>query len=336
MSNHTTVDFGETTRPRLRCAGFAFALLASLAGANSVFAQMSAITEQSDSTRGAECRSWAAALSGVSADAAPDSIETALVRCELSGPAVFAAQWNTVSSSGRGLSNLVTAGRYLRDERLFVAVKNAATDGGRASEVRIAALNVLAAYAKPSLARIPLYETTDGNGLLYGSGVDTISSDQPISGNVADRVHNGFELVAYEGATNRIPRTPGRVAMRRPGRGRHEDVPLPTYPSSYARDLMMAFDADNAVASFPIASPNITLSYICGNKFSVKNYTPFDLAFSYDVSNSGNMYEVRVSGTMPGTDVAERVFSAPTAGSVRLFYLDAVIATASHGGTTCP
>jgi hypothetical protein len=336
MSNPTTFGLGKKTHSHLRCAGFTIALLASLAGASPVFAQMSAITEQSDSTRGAECRSWAAALSGVSADASPDSIETALVRCELSGPAVFAAQWDAVSNAGRGLSNLVTAGRYLRDERLFVAVKNAATDGARASEVRIAALNVLAAYAKPSLARIPLYETTDGNGLLYGSGVDTISSDQPISGNVADRVHNGFELVAYEGASNRIPTTPGRVSMRRPGRGRREEVPLPTYPSSYAMDLMKAFDADNAVASFPIAAPNITLSYVCGNKFSVKNYTPFDLAFGYDVSSSGNMHEVRVSGTVSGLDVVERVFTAPSAGSVRLFYLDGVIATASHGGTTCP
>jgi hypothetical protein len=67
------------------------------------------------------------------------------------------------------------------------------------------------------------------------------------------------------------------------------------------------FDAAEAIASFSIAARHITLSYVCGDKFLLRNDTPFDLAFLYDVAASGRMYEVRIRGTMPGNDARRNV-----------------------------
>jgi hypothetical protein len=301
------------------------------------FAQVTVtVTEQSDSTRATQCAGIATALTGVSADAASDSLEATLGRCEISGPAVFAAQWATVLAPGRGLADLVTASRYLRDERIFQAVQTVALDGTRANAVRIAAVNVLAAYWRPGLARIALRATTDGNSLVYTSEIDTISTAQPITGTIADRVYNTITEVAYGSMTNRRPSQPGRLSSRRPSAPRRDEVPVPENASAYASALL---DQLNEVAEnerFPIAPPHVTLSYVCGNKFSVKNFTTFDVALSYDVSSSGDLFEVRLPRSSGVGDYMERILTAPSAGIMRLFYLGDVIASAGNGATTCP
>ncbi|HEY4307511.1 MAG TPA: hypothetical protein VGM82_23760 [Gemmatimonadaceae bacterium] len=222
----------------------------------------------------------------------------------------------------------MTAGRHLRDERLFVAVLNTALDTVRPDTVRIAALNVLAAYMKPSLSRVALDESATGPSLSYLSEIDTISSDRPIQGDVAKRVRDGFVRVAY-GVSGQP--SGARRSMWQP----LTELSVPTKAGLYARDLLEALDEEAAIAAFPIAAPHVTVSYVCGNKFLLRNDTPFELALTYDVAGSGDMHEVRIPGATPGGKAVERTFTAPSAGSVRLFNIDEVIGTAPHRGTTC-
>jgi hypothetical protein len=287
--------------------------------------------EASDTALQTLCQSTAAAIEGKQPENVSDRHHEIISVCEVSGPPVIADEWSRIASAGSALASLIDASRYIRDERIVQAVSAAALDESRSADVRIAAMNVLANYAVPRSGRWALREGPTPALTLPANVEDTASGAQPPVGTMTSRVDAVLQQVASGGAValNRRP--------SRPTRDINTTFPsMPTDPHAYAADLRRALQSYEITAQFPIVPPNVTLHYVCGNRFRVRNKTPFPVVLQYDVNKDGNMHDaVRLPAASGGGDFTEDRFTAVSAGRVRIFYGGQPIDGADNAGTTC-
>jgi hypothetical protein len=212
--------------------------------------------------------------------------------------------WRTaLDGDSQRLLALRRASRAIRDQRILIAVADVAADGSRPEPVAFAAIDVLLGYVRPTAAVTPVSGSRD---VLIGSSasIDTTSGSAPVVGNVEETVRLAL-WHALEAA-------PGEAVRERAARA-------------------LALIQAHAVARESAWPPGaLTLTYLCGNTFRVRNTHSQGVRLSYDVYNvPGSIAEIGV----PATD--ETVFTAPKAGTVRLLHLGRVVATKANGGRAC-
>lgn len=283
------------------------------------------------------CPKAAAALLGKPPERATEHQRELLEVCEISAPPIVAQNWKAITAPGPALASLIDAARYIRDERIFGALAFVAKDESRDPRIRIVAMNVLASYAVFGTARWPLSGSADGISLSLNTGTDTLTGSQPVTGVPADRVDGILQEVVF-GSGGGVTRPPPSAPVSRSA-APSEPTPatVSTDPQVYAKQLRDELHAYVLIRKFPIRPPNVTLRYVCGNTFRVRNMTPFALALPYDMDKDKVIVgEVRVGASSGSGDFVDATFTTATTGTVRIFYIGAVLASRANGGTTCP
>lgn len=78
-----------------------------------------------------------------------------------------------------------------------------------------------------------------------------------------------------------------------------------------------------------VPSSAIDLAHVCGNRFRVRNTSPYWLKVSWDVSGSGAKRDLDVPPK------GEKVFTAERQGNTRLYYQGKVVQTKANAGSPC-
>jgi hypothetical protein len=79
-----------------------------------------------------------------------------------------------------------------------------------------------------------------------------------------------------------------------------------------------------------VTDSELNLTYICGNRFRVRNTSQEAVSVKYDVYQTSDTGELFVNA---GQDV---LFTTELRGTTRLFYFDRLVRTKANGNTVCP
>jgi hypothetical protein len=130
--------------------------------------QVFAITEATGQQINEDTPAWRARCSAaVSAleqrQSRPEVIESlrTLINCERSAGEAHSRVWSTPALTTDELKALAYASRSVRDRRIMDAVMSKASDAAASSDVRLAALTVLASYIDPSIVELREASTWD-------------------------------------------------------------------------------------------------------------------------------------------------------------------------------
>ncbi|MCE2942673.1 MAG: hypothetical protein LW922_13315, partial [Gemmatimonadetes bacterium] len=97
----------------------------------------------------------------------------------------------------------------------------------------------------------------------------------------------------------------------------------------------LAIKADGASNVALAATGQVTLTYMCGNRFRVRNVNGFALQLRWDVYKTADQGAVAVPGRPAGSAFSEVFFSTATPGTVRLFQGASLVQTKANGGKSC-
>jgi hypothetical protein len=103
------------------------------------------------------------------------------------------------------------------------------------------------------------------------------------------------------------------------------------------RDAPSASDAAGPLPPALAAAPDqrLRLTYMCANRYRVRNYNPEPFAPSFDVYNTPDRGWAYVPARPTGADYAEAFFVTERRGTVRLFVDGVLQDTKANGGTNC-
>lgn len=91
------------------------------------------------------------------------------------------------------------------------------------------------------------------------------------------------------------------------------------------------------VARRNTTTSGIVLTYICGNRFRVRNPNPYVVPMRYDVYGTSEASSIELPPRQPGTSFSETFFSTTHQGTVRLYFGEILVQTKANGGkATCP
>jgi hypothetical protein len=79
---------------------------------------------------------------------------------------------------------------------------------------------------------------------------------------------------------------------------------------------------------------NLTVDYLCGNRFRIRNQHPLPIALQWQVASLPRKTVLVPPGTAQGP--GERLFDVGLTGSLLIFLDGDLIFTQPNGGTTCP
>lgn len=260
------------------------------------------------------CPATAATVAQTTRPTTEDTSETAtraLFYCSVSGPAQIARLWVQPGLSSKELLNLRAYTSGFLDQRIVDTLSAISRRVSVATEVRQSALAVLASYINPTLPVSPgtLREmgrdlrdasVTDGGVVVSGSVPTTLSSRRAIVQLFAELASQTSDIGVREVA---------RAAFRG--------------SNQYAPELVT------------IPSGMVTLTYMCGNRFRVRNTSPLDLLLRYDVYGTTETREFTVLGASSARPVTEVFFPSRRRGTVRIFYRSQLLQTKANGGTVC-
>jgi hypothetical protein len=294
---------------------FSSAILTFGATAEIGFAQ--SVSERSDSLTAVRCSEN---IPGIrSRDVATWSTEdrSQAYGCELSGVDLIVRLWRWPSHTEAQWYALKFATRRINDGLLADSVRAIALDEAAPVETRKAALEVLLGFVVPKLAVSAL------------SGSTAPSSDNPP---IFQRIGD-FPAVA---GANAVPGNIGVTvrsllaslsASGQPGELRDYAIALTTALAGY-----------DYAKSRPSASSGagITLTYVCGNRFRIRNTNSYYIPLTFDVYGvAGSGYEVAAAARAPSAAYRDVFFDAMQPGTVRLFAAGKLIQTKANGGKLC-
>ena len=261
----------------------------------------------------ATCVHAAAQVAKVARPTIVDSSATArgLFRCRVSGPAQIARLWLQPNLSAAELLNLRAYTSGVLDQRIADALSAIAHRSSAASETRQSALAVLAGYINPAMSSSP----------------DVLR----VMGRDLDDAYVTDGGVAFFGS---VPTTP---------RSRRAIVRLFAELSFQAGDrgvqevARAAFRGANAAAPELIEIPGgaITIQYVCGNRFRVRNTTPLDLRLRYEVAGTADSREWSAAGAAESQPHTEVIIHTLRRGAVSLYFRDQQLHTAANDGKIC-
>ncbi len=239
-------------------------------------------------------------------------------QCDQSGPPWVAMLWAAYPGIAMSLPDLRLGSRSLGDARLMTTLIGVAQDAGRPSELRRVALDVLVGYAIPSVSATPITvpDSASLSRLLMGDAPDLYSGPMPLPPNLEPTVHTLVSSLSSSDID---------AAVR-----------------DYSLRLLAALDEERWFNGRPVVDKTkITLSYACGNRFSIRNGNPMALVMSFDVigptaADSGQAAaEVQVGERRPPAAFAESFFDSRMKGTVRLSLNNTVIRVKPNGNTKC-
>jgi hypothetical protein len=81
---------------------------------------------------------------------------------------------------------------------------------------------------------------------------------------------------------------------------------------------------------------SIRLTYICANRFRVRNYNDVEVAARWDVYRTSDSGRVTLPPRAGGSAYAEVFFETAVRGTTRLFVGSTLVQTKANGGAVCP
>lgn len=86
----------------------------------------------------------------------------------------------------------------------------------------------------------------------------------------------------------------------------------------------------------PVNTALITLGYVCGNKFKVRNRNPVAVPLTWDLINHPQTGSLTVPAMAPGGEPGSAFITTIEKRTLRLYYNGQRIATVANGNKTCP
>jgi hypothetical protein len=269
-------------------------------------------TERSDTLVQARC---AAIRSILDAGTSPKDVARAqlgLGPCEMTGGPYIAREWSNAATGVGDLANLKMTSRFVRDDRIMEAMVAVAGSPTFPTKIRIAALDVLVGYAKPWVALDPLSPDTLQRWFASTYHLGGREGSRALPASVAAAVAQLLETLAARDADPIVRARAKRL--------------------SYGFALIDAVDAARA-SLHPEA---ISLTYLCGNTFWIRNANDAVVRVVYQVEGSDvETPEMWLAKRPDGKPYSERVFHARATGTVLLFYEGKPIQSVPNGGVTC-
>jgi hypothetical protein len=115
------------------------------------------------------------------------------------------------------------------------------------------------------------------------------------------------------------------------------DLSLQTSPPSVqhaARGALRA-SAKDLPQLTPVPAGTITLTYMCGNRFRIRNRSSVEGDFTYDVYGTPERGTVWVRASRSTSVASEILFQTRNKGTVRVFWQNQLLQTKANGGSTC-
>jgi hypothetical protein len=103
----------------------------------------------------------------------------------------------------------------------------------------------------------------------------------------------------------------------------------------HAARAALRLSAGNYPTLTPVPNGTVTLTYICGNRFRVRNRSSVWGSFRYDVYGTNERRDVSVPVSVSPTVASEVFFTTANTGTVRLFWKGQLLQTKANGGTVC-
>lgn len=141
--------------------------------------------------------------------------------CPVQGPPWVAAAWRGVAADTAAVGALIHASAWMRDRRVYDALRETALDRARPDVVRVGALLALARYVTPH--RIIWFNDVRPRGdrvrvAIGGSQVDgggPIFGSEPLEGPVTEPILALFRQIAADRESERLPVWYAAAAMLR-------------------------------------------------------------------------------------------------------------------------
>lgn len=257
------------------------------------------------------CASWNTAILAGSPDSLVVAAKNHLSMCEITGPPTIARMWSTVANSSLELNRLFALSTSVRDKRILDSLVVAARRTGLAEPIRMAALATLAAYFDPRS--------------------HFASIDGPRTGVVGNRLP---VLLHYDTTPGAVPLPAStRPTVAAVFRDLANGDPEPTVQAAALFLRQAAYYI--APSATPIDANSIRLTYLCGNRFRLRNYNNIELEVRYDVYSTSEARSLfpKARSTPPG--YSELVFTTKNRGTVRVFYNQQLVQTKANGNKAC-
>lgn len=236
-----------------------------------------------------------------------------LFDCPVSGPPVLAGMWRRTDLSASEYSRLLYHAYLLPDRRISDTLVTVVRRASNTSAHRQFALGAVIRMLEQS-------EPFDLNDLRSngrtGGHASTITEGSPRPGAVPineaarRRIFQLFADMAAQGTDSALT----EIA--------YAGVSLGMSPRFPGAAILPA----NAVV----------LTYMCGNRFRVRNRTPRTLVLEWDVYGTAAKGWGIYPPAAPGASPPERFFTTPVRGTVRLSRGSQLLQTKANGGTKCP
>jgi hypothetical protein len=203
------------------------------------------------------------------------------------------------------------------DTALLRVALDLASDVGAGLAARVMSLRLLLAYVGSNA----LLGYGDVSGVLEG---DFCIPGPPVEGSLYSR-------------SNLSADTPQQVRQRAVALER--DPAQPAHVRSAANCVMNAWRTARGLPTQLLLSnpqPALTLEYICGKRFRIKNTLAYQVVTQYEVAGVTERKLLYLTSKKPGQTYGETQLDLDTSGELRLLLDGDVILTAANGGTTCP
>jgi hypothetical protein len=263
----------------------------------------------------ADCPAAVAAVAGL---ARPDVLSDSsasfrrLFACPQSGPPQIARLWSLSLLSQPETEVLRYRSRYLLDTRVLSTLISVARNGSRESHARQSAAAATLTYVDrdaatdlPALRRAARQNATviasSGAGdILVGSSAPSAASSADVARLMSDLASQVSDLALQEIGIAGLQ----VVSARAP-----DAVTLPTTA--------------------------VTLTYICGNKFRLRNKAFLNLTLRYDVYGTPESETLPIEMPESGSTQRDIFFTTRVKGTVRVFYRAKLLQTKANGNTPC-
>ena len=108
---------------------------------------------------------------------------------------------------------------------------------------------------------------------------------------------------------------------------------VPTVQHAARGALRASAEAYPRLTSVPAGT--VTLTYMCGNRFRLRNRSSVWGAFTYDVYGTAERQTIDMPVSVSPTVGSEMFFTTKARGTVRVFWQNRLLQTKANGGTVC-
>ncbi len=265
-----------------------------------------------------ESASCGAAANAIAALARPDVVSDSsatfrtLFDCPVSGPPQIARIWQLPGLSEMDVRRLLGYTVAILDTRILAALRMVSQTASASSAVRQSAIAAMLPYVDASVT----------------TNIDYLSRFERRRPTVTHEFDAPRAIVGASapssGSIEEISTTLSSIARSTSDR-RLKNVAIAGLRATYlASPSAVAIDASN-----------ISLSYMCGNKFLVRSGVLASLNLRYEVSGTSDSREF--VALVPAEDSTESrtIFYTLRRGPVRLLHRSRILATATNNGTAC-